>query len=354
MTTSQTQSALGKKILITGGTSGVGLETARQLVAVGADVMVVGSGASKGEEAERSLNEAVGTGHATFVAADLSSLAAVRRLAATISERLDRLDVLINNAGVISTKRVETVDGNELTFAVNYLAPFLLTNKLLPLFQQSEAGRILAITAAVEPIGRFPWGDLQRARHYGGLRAYAQSKKALAMYTIELARRLRAEVTGVTANVVDPFLVRTALTSADDVPLLFKLARPLMIQPQTAARWVASAAVDERFAATTGTSCSDVALRVPQGREVNVQPAVYGTRQPPRQNLAAADRATSCLRASKRRGVGALAVRFERLIVRHTASTATNYTYNAQGLQSALGSWGWCRRRREPSCRWRA
>lgn len=252
MTTSQTQSALGKKILITGGTSGVGLETARQLVAVGADVMVVGSGASKGEEAERSLNEAVGTGHATFVAADLSSLAAVRRLAATISERLDRLDVLINNAGVISTKRVETVDGNELTFAVNYLAPFLLTNKLLPLLQRSEAARILAITAAVEPIGRFPWGDLQRARHYGGLRAYAQSKKGLAMYTIELARRLRAEDTGVTANVVDPFLVRTALTSADDVPLLFKLARPLMIQPQTAARWVASAAVDERFAATTG------------------------------------------------------------------------------------------------------
>ena len=252
MTTSQTQSALGKKILITGGTSGVGLETARRLVAVGADVMVVGSGASKGEEAERSLNKAVGTGHATFVAADLSSLAAVRRLAATISERLDRLDVLINNAGVISTKRVETVDGNELTFAVNYLAPFLLTNKLLPLLQRSEAARILAITAAVEPIGRFHWGDLQRAQHYGGLRAYAQSKKALAMYTIELARRLRAEDTGVTANVVDPFLVRTALTSADDVPLLFKLARPLMIQPQTAARWVASAAVDERFAATTG------------------------------------------------------------------------------------------------------
>jgi len=251
MTTSQTQSALGKKILITGGTSGVGLETARQLVAVGADVMVVGSSASKGEKAERSLNEA-GTGHATFVAADLSSLAAVRCLAATISERLDHLDVLINNAGVISTKRLETVDGNELTFAVNYLAPFLLTNKLLPLLKRSEAARILAITAAVEPFGRFPWGDLQRARHYGGLRAYAQSKRALAMYTTELARRLRADGSGVTANVVDPFLVRTALTRAHDVPLMFKLARPLMIQPQTAARWVASASVDERFAATTG------------------------------------------------------------------------------------------------------
>ena len=132
------QSAHGKKILITGGTSGVGLETARQLIAAGADVTVVGSGASKGEAAERSLNEAAGTGRATFVAADLSSLAAVRRLAATMNERLDRLDVLINNAGVVSAKRVETVDGNELTFAVNYLAPFVLTNELLPLLKRSS------------------------------------------------------------------------------------------------------------------------------------------------------------------------------------------------------------------------
>ncbi len=247
-----TQAAAGKKILITGGTSGVGLETARQLVAVGADVTVVGSGMSKGKAAERSLNSGIGLGHATFVAADLSSLAAVRQLAAMINERFDRLDVLINNAGVVSTKRIETVDGNERTFTVNYLAPFLLTNELLPLLKRSEPARILALTAAVEPFARFRWDDLQRVRRYGGLGAYAQSKRALATYTIELARRLRAQDSGVTANVVDPFLVQTTFTSADDVPLLFKLARPLMIQPQTAARWISSAAVDARFAATTG------------------------------------------------------------------------------------------------------
>jgi len=246
------QVAAGKKILITGGTSGVGLETARQLVAVGADVTVVGSGISKGQAAARSLNETVGVGQATFLAADLSSLAAVRQLAATINERFDRLDVLINNAGVVSTKRVETIDGNERTFMVNYLAPFVLTNELLPLLKRSEPARILALTAALEPFARLSWGDLQRSRRYGGLRAYAQSKRALATYTIELARRLRAQDSGVTANVVDPFLVQTALTSADDVPLLFRLARPLMIQPQTAARWIARAALDKRFAATTG------------------------------------------------------------------------------------------------------
>ena len=264
------------------------METARQLIAAGADVTVVGSGASKGEAAERSLNEAAGTGRATFVAADLSSLAAVHRLAATINERLDRLDVLINNAGVISAKRVETVDGNELTFAVNYLAPFVLTNELLPLLKRSEPARILAITAAVEPFGRFPWGDLQRARHYGGLRAYAQSKRALATYTIELARRLRAQDSGVTANVVDPFLVRTAFTSAHDVPLLFKLARPLMIRPQTAAHWVASAAVDDRFAATSSRRIMfGRRAPSPRRREVNAPPAGCGKRQPPRQGRAA-------------------------------------------------------------------
>ena len=102
----------------------------------------------------------------------------------------------------------------------------------------------MALTAAVEPIGRLPFGDLQRARHYGGLRAYAQSKKALALFTIELARRLQDD--NVTANVVDPFLVRTDLTSDHDVPLLFKAARPAMIKPATAARWVARVATDPK------------------------------------------------------------------------------------------------------------
>jgi NAD(P)-dependent dehydrogenase (short-subunit alcohol dehydrogenase family) len=144
------------------------------------------------------------------------------------------------------------VDGYELTFAVNYLAPFALTIDLLPLLRSSQPARVLSLTAAVEPIGRLPFGDLQREHHFGGLRAYAQSKKALAMFTLELARRQQADGGGVTANVIDPFLVRTGLTSAKDVPVLFKLARPLMIRPQTAALWVARAATDERLASTTG------------------------------------------------------------------------------------------------------
>jgi NAD(P)-dependent dehydrogenase (short-subunit alcohol dehydrogenase family) len=246
-------SAPGKQILITGGTSGVGLETARLLVAGGAEVTIVGSDPVRGAKAERNLNEDRGAvGHATFVAADLSSMAEVHELAGALNSRLDRLDVLINNAGVVATRRIETADGYELVFAVNYLAAFALTQDLLPLLRSSQPARVLSLTAAVELIGRLPFNDLQGERRFGGLRAYAQSKRALAMFTLELARRQRAEGVGVTANVIDPFLVRTSLTSADDVPVLFKLARPLMIRPQTAARWVARAATDERLASTTG------------------------------------------------------------------------------------------------------
>ena len=246
-------SAVGKHIVITGGTSGVGLETARLLVAAGGDVLVVGSDQAKGAEAEQTLNKAaVGSGRATFVRADLASLQGVRALAATITERLDHLDVLINNAGIVVTERNETVDGFERTFAVNYLAPFALTNALLPLLRGSAPSRVLSLTAAVEPIGRLPFKDLQRERHFGGLRAYSQSKKALAMYTLELARRERDAGSGVSANVIDPFLVKTGLTGGKRVPLLFKLARPVMVPPARPARWVARAALDEKLAGTTG------------------------------------------------------------------------------------------------------
>ncbi|HEY1521242.1 MAG TPA: SDR family NAD(P)-dependent oxidoreductase [Solirubrobacteraceae bacterium] len=246
-------SAAGTHIVITGGTSGLGLETARLLVAAGGDVLVVGSDQAKGAAAEQTLDRAaVGSGQATFVRADLASLQDVRALAATITERIDHLDVLINNAGIITTERVQTVDGFERTFAVNYLAPFALTNALLPLLRASAPSRVLSLTAAVEPIGRLPFKDLQREHHFGGLRAYSQSKKALAMYTLELARRERDSGSGVSANVIDPFLVKTGLTHAKQVPLLFKLARPVMVRPARPARWVARAALDEKLAGTTG------------------------------------------------------------------------------------------------------
>jgi NAD(P)-dependent dehydrogenase (short-subunit alcohol dehydrogenase family) len=246
------KSASGKHIVITGGTSGVGLATARLMVAAGADVLIVGSDRGRTNRAEQALDKTAGAdGHAAFLGADLASLEEVRGLAETIGQRVDRVDVLPNNAGIITTERVETVDGFERTFAVNY-APFVLTNALLPLLRASALSRVLSLTAVVEPIGRLPFNDLQRELRFGGLRAYSQSKKALKVYTLELAGRERESGSGVNANVTHPFLVRTDLTSAKDVPLVFKLARPLMIRPATAARWVARAALDEKLSRTTG------------------------------------------------------------------------------------------------------
>jgi retinol dehydrogenase-14 len=273
------QSASGKHIVITGGTSGVGLETARLMVAAGGDVFIAGSDPEKGKRAERALNETAGAdGHATFLGANLASLEEVRGLAETIGQRVDRVDVLINNAGIVTTERHQTEDGFERTFAVNYLAPFALTNALLPLLRASAPSRVLSLTAAVEPIGRLPFKDLQREHHFGGLRAYSQSKKALAMYTVELARRERDSGSGVNANVIDPFLVRTDLTSAKDVPLLFKLARPLMICPARAARWsLALHSTKSCPARPVDTSCSAIEFPVLVAAEAGAVRADSGT-----------------------------------------------------------------------------
>ncbi|MER9406585.1 SDR family oxidoreductase [Mesorhizobium caraganae] len=189
-----------KTILITGSTDGVGRVVAQRLGAGGARVLVHGRDAARGKAAVAEI-ETVG-GKAEFLAADLASLAEVRRLAEAVLARTNRLDILINNAGIgtAGAKRQLSADGFELRFAVNYLAGFLLTSELLPLLKASSPSRIVNVASAGQQAIDFD--DVMLTRSYDGVRAYCQSKLAQILFTIDLAEELKGS--GVTVNALHP------------------------------------------------------------------------------------------------------------------------------------------------------
>jgi NAD(P)-dependent dehydrogenase (short-subunit alcohol dehydrogenase family) len=189
-----------RTILITGATSGLGQALANELAPRGDRLLVHGRDAQKGAALVEELSALDGAGEIEFLQADLSSLAEVRQLADRVKEE-PRLDVLVNNAGVgTADGRAESADGHELTFAVNYLAPYVLTHALLPLLKSSAPARIVNVAS----LGQAPldFGNLMLERSYSGPQAYAQSKLALIMLTIDLADEL--EGSGVTANSLHP------------------------------------------------------------------------------------------------------------------------------------------------------
>ncbi len=196
------QAQNGKTVLITGSTDGVGRMVAIRLGAAGAHVLVHGRDKVRGEQVASEIDAAGGT--AEFLEADLSALSEVRRLAEMVRQRPDRLDVLINNAGIGTdgsggTRQLST-DGHELRFAVNYLAGFLLTHALLPLLKQSAPARIVNVASAGQQTIDF--ADVMLTHRYSGTRAYCQSKLAQILFTIDLAEELRG--TGVTVNALHP------------------------------------------------------------------------------------------------------------------------------------------------------
>jgi NAD(P)-dependent dehydrogenase (short-subunit alcohol dehydrogenase family) len=191
----------GKTALVTGSTDGVGRLVAKRLGHAGARVLVHGRDRERGERVVAEIKDG---GSAEFLAADLSALAEVRRLAEAVQQRTDRLDILINNAGIgtggSGAPRQTSADGHELRFAVNYLAGFLLTRLLLPLIKQSAPARIVNVASAgQQPID---FSDVMLTRGYSGTRAYCQSKLAQIMFTIDLAGELHG--TGVTVNALHP------------------------------------------------------------------------------------------------------------------------------------------------------
>lgn len=206
---SQPWTVEGKVCVVTGGNSGIGLHTAIGLARQGARVAIVSRSREKGEAAQAAAR-AAGV-ELELVVGDLGSLQSTRALADELLARYERLHVLVNNAGLWMTERQLTPDGLETTFAVNHLAPFLLTHLLLPRLQESAPARIVNVASAAHQRGRLRWDDLQAERGFGKVQAYCDSKLCNVLFTRELARRL--EGTGVTANSLHPGVVNTNLSS---------------------------------------------------------------------------------------------------------------------------------------------
>jgi NAD(P)-dependent dehydrogenase (short-subunit alcohol dehydrogenase family) len=196
----------GKIVMVTGATDGIGKVTARELAKMGATVVAVGRNRAKGESVVNEI-KALGGHNIEFMAADLSSMAEVRKLADDFKRKYDRLHVLVNNAGAIFTSRKQSIDGYEMTLALNHLNYFLLTHLLLDVLKTSIPSRIVNVSSDAHTSGRLDFSDLQSQRFFNPMRVYGTSKLMNIMFTYELARRL--EGTGVTANVLHPGLVRT-------------------------------------------------------------------------------------------------------------------------------------------------
>jgi NAD(P)-dependent dehydrogenase (short-subunit alcohol dehydrogenase family) len=215
----------GKTVLVTGASSGIGKATALGLAAMGAHVAITGRDRERTEEAAREIHSA-SCGLVDVFVADLSSQAEVRRLAADVLRSLPRIDVLVNNVGGYWDTRHLTADGLERTFALNHLAPFLLTNLLLERLKQSAPARVVTVASHAHAMGRIDFDDLQGERSYSGATAYNQSKLANVLFTYELARKLPA--TAVTANVLHPGVVRTSF-GAEDPAIIQRLLMPLLL-----------------------------------------------------------------------------------------------------------------------------
>jgi NAD(P)-dependent dehydrogenase (short-subunit alcohol dehydrogenase family) len=215
----------GNIVLVTGATGGIGKATAIRLATMGARAGITGRDLIRAEQAAADIRTASGNPAVDAFAADMSSHAEVRRLAGAVLDAYPRLDVLVNNVGGFWAHRHPTADGLEHTFALNHLAPFLLTNLLLDRLKASAPARVVTVSSGAQAAGRIDFDDLQGARTYSGQRAYSQSKLANILFTNELARRLQS--TGVTANSVHPGVVRTNFGSEDQAGF-FRIISPLV------------------------------------------------------------------------------------------------------------------------------
>ena len=178
----------GKTCLVTGGNRGIGFETAKALAGLGADIIIVARSKEQGAEARKRLS--VIGGRVDLIVSDLSLVSEVKRTAEEVTQNHGTLDVLINNAGAAYGQRIVTDEGLEFTFALNFLAPFVLTQQLLKPLKESRSGRIINVSSSAHKAGKIDFENLMHEKGYSRMKAYANTKLALTLFTFELAKRI--------------------------------------------------------------------------------------------------------------------------------------------------------------------
>jgi len=236
--------------LITGASSGIGREAALSLAARGLKVLLVCRNRDRGEAVLAEIKKLNGPGRACLFIADLSSQSEVRQLALNVQSQVGGLNILINNAGLVTNRRKVTSDGMEMILAVNHLAPFLLTSLLYK--QLKPSARIINVTSSAHRAGTINLEDLHGERHWNVYKAYAQSKLANVLFTYELSRRLRTK--GITANCVHPGIVATRIFN--NTPLLARLIilpmTVFFVSPSKGAQGLVNLALSNKLESVTG------------------------------------------------------------------------------------------------------
>ena len=243
----------GKIALVTGATSGIGFEASVKLAAMGATLVLVARDRARGEAAVAAVKKRSGSDAVSLMFCDFASLSQVRALAAGVMASHPKLHILVNNAGSVSPKREVTEDGIERTFAVNHLAPFLLTNLLLDLLKRSAPAKVINVASIEHRQGTLPFDNLQFEKGgYRITRAYARSKLANVLFTTELARRLAG--TGVTANCLHPGAVATNIWSHAPgyVRLVLPVAKLFMLSAEKGADTIVYLAANPEVEGLTG------------------------------------------------------------------------------------------------------
>lgn len=245
-------------ILVTGANSGIGREIAAALADRGALVVMACRSLQRGEKARAELLAENPARRLALLLLDLADLGSVRRFAADFAREYGRLDVLVNNAGVLARRRTLTKDGFELSFGVNYLGPFALTLLLLPLLERAPQGRVVMTSSVAHKWSGIDRNDLNSEKHYNRFLAYGRSKLCVLLFARELARRLAASGSRVTVNAAHPGIVASNIVvSRENGSLLWlaKLSRAVLLSPKRGARTSLFLAADPAASALNGEYC---------------------------------------------------------------------------------------------------